>query len=179
MRLGMVIDTRRCVGCMDCVVACQVENKVPAGQRRDWVTTTETGKFPKVAIQIRSERCNQCDEPPCVPVCPVQASHVSDYGKLVLVHEDKCIKCGLCIPACPYSARFMNADTGVADKCTFCVHRLKQGLAPACVAVCPTQAMAVGDFDDPASEVSRLIRANKTQVNKPEAGTKPRIHYIV
>lgn len=178
MKLGMVIDTRKCVGCMNCVVACQTENQVPLGQRRDWVTTTETGKFPKVGVEIRSERCNQCDKPPCVPVCPVGASHVSDFGKLVLVHEEQCIKCGLCVSACPYGARFMNAATGVADKCTFCVHRLKEGKLPACVEVCPSRAMLVGDLDDPKSEIRQLLARRKNKTLKPEAGIKPRVFYL-
>lgn len=178
MRLGMLIDTRKCVGCMDCVVACQTENRVPTGQRRDWITTTETGRFPKVKVEIRSERCNQCDKPPCVPVCPVGASFVSDFGKLVLVDETKCIKCGMCVSACPYGARFMNEVSGVADKCTFCVHRLKEGKKPACVEVCPAHAMMIGDLDDPKSEIARALKSQKTKVLKPEAGTKPRVFYI-
>jgi Fe-S-cluster-containing dehydrogenase component len=177
-RFGMVIDTRRCVGCMDCVVACQTENGVPLGQRRDWVVTEERGAFPKVAIEIRSERCNMCDNPPCVPVCPTGASHVSEFGKLVLVTERDCIKCNLCVGACPYGARFMNRDTGFADKCTFCVHRLKAGLEPACVSVCPTHAMHFGDLDDPNGKLQQLLAVNKHRVLQPEKNTRPRIHYL-
>ena len=75
----MVIDTRMCVGCMDCVVACQTENDVPAGYCRDWITTDVRGQFPEVSMEIRSERCNHCDNPPCVSCCPTGASHVEDF----------------------------------------------------------------------------------------------------
>jgi Fe-S-cluster-containing dehydrogenase component len=84
-----------------------------------------------------------------VPICPTGASHVSDLGKTVQIDDAKCIKCQLCLQACPYGARFMNdAKDGVADKCTFCAHRLATGDQPACVAVCPTRAMLFGDLDD-------------------------------
>ena len=63
-RLGMVIDTRQCIGCQDCVVACNIENNVPPGQRRDWVRTEVKGRFPDLSMRFYSERCNHCDEPP-------------------------------------------------------------------------------------------------------------------
>lgn len=178
-RLGMVIDTRQCIGCQDCVVACNIENNVPPGKRRDWVRTEVKGRFPELKVTFFSERCNHCDTPPCVPVCPVGASHVSDLGKTVQIHYEKCIKCGLCIKACPYEARFLNElNDGAADKCTFCAHRLMEGKDPACVSVCPTRAMFFGDLDDPQSTVNELLRSRKHQVLKPELGTKPRIHYL-
>lgn len=179
-RYGMVIDTRLCIGCEDCVVACNVENNVPSGKRRDRVRAEEQGRFPAITLRFFSERCNHCDNPPCVEVCPTQASHVSDLGRTVQVDYEKCIKCELCIGACPYGARFMNElNEGKADKCTFCAHRLKEGKDPACVSVCPTRAMAFGDLDDPKSGVGALLRKRKHQVLKPEAGTRPRIHYLV
>ena len=84
-RFGMVIDTKRCVGCMDCVVACKTENQVPEGFNRDWITTEVRGKFPTLSMEIRTERCNHCDNPPCVTCCPTGASHVEEFGKIVLV----------------------------------------------------------------------------------------------
>jgi Fe-S-cluster-containing dehydrogenase component len=178
-RFGMVIDTRQCIGCQACVVACNIENNVPPGKRRDWVRTEVMGRFPDLKMTFFSERCNHCDNPPCVPVCPVGASHVSDFGKTVQIHEDKCIKCGLCIPACPYGARFLNEmKDNTADKCTFCVHRVKEGKDPACVSVCPARAMFFGDLDNPKSEVSQLLRTRKHEVLKPEKGTRPRVYYL-
>ena len=77
-RFGMVIDTRRCVGCTDCVVACKTENDVPEGLNRDWIATETTGRFPTLHLEIRTERCNHCDNPPCVSCCPTGASHVEE-----------------------------------------------------------------------------------------------------
>jgi Fe-S-cluster-containing dehydrogenase component len=177
MRLAMAIDTLRCVGCMDCVVACKTENEVPEGYCRDWIATEVRGRFPTVAMEIRSERCNHCDRPPCVTCCPTGASHVEPFGALVLVERDLCIGCKACLAACPYDARFIHPE-GYADKCTFCVHRVKEGLEPACVAVCPTRCMYFGDLDDPESEVSRRIASRPHHALLPEAGTRPRIFYL-
>ena len=178
-RYGMVVDTRQCIGCEDCVVACNVENDVPPGQRRDRVRPQLEGRFPDLKLTFFSERCNHCDNPPCVAVCPTQASHVAEPGRTVQIDYEKCIKCQLCLQACPYGARFMNElKEGKADKCTFCAHRLAEGKDPACVAVCPARAMSFGDLDDPASRVSELLRTRSHQVLKPEAGTKPRVFYL-
>jgi Fe-S-cluster-containing dehydrogenase component len=176
-RFAMVIDTRKCVGCMDCVVACQTENDVPHGYCRDWITTEVRGAFPHVALEIRSERCNHCDNPPCVSCCPTGASHVEDPGHVVLVTAGKCIGCKACIASCPYEARFVNPK-GYADKCTFCYHRTKDGGMPACVSVCPTHCMSFGDLDDPKSTVSALLRTRPWHVRLPEAGTGPRVFYL-
>lgn len=179
-RFGMVIDTRLCIGCQDCVAACNAENGVPPGERRVRVRAEEKGTFPKVTLTFFSERCNHCDNPPCVKVCPTAASHVSELGRTVQIDAEKCIGCALCVPACPYGARFMNErKEGKADKCDFCAHRLRQGEEPACAAVCPTRAIAFGDLDDPASAVARLLKARRHIVLKPERGTRPRVHYLV
>jgi Fe-S-cluster-containing dehydrogenase component len=98
----MVIDTALCVGCSDCVVACKTENDVPEGFCRDWITEEARGQFPTVRLEIRSERCNHCGDAPCVSCCPTGASHVHDYGGVVLVDKDKCIGCKACVAACPY-----------------------------------------------------------------------------
>ena len=109
--------------------------------------------------------------------CPTGASHVHDVGGVVLVDYDKCIGCKGCLASCPYGARFAHPD-GYADKCTFCIHRVEQGLQPACVAVCPTHCMHFGDLDDPNSDVSTLLASRKNHVLMPDAGTKPRIFYL-
>ncbi len=173
----MVIDTVRCVGCMDCVVACKTENQVPEAFNRDWIAYDVTGTFPTLHMEIRSERCNHCDNPPCVSCCPTGASHVHDVGGVVLVDPDKCIGCKGCVASCPYGARFIHPE-GYADKCTFCIHRVEQGLKPACVSVCPTHCMHFGDLDDPNSDVSQLLASRKHHVLLPDAGTKPRIFYL-
>jgi Fe-S-cluster-containing dehydrogenase component len=173
----MVIDTARCVGCMDCVAACKTENGVPQGFNRDWIVYDTGGTLPGLHMEIRSERCNHCDNPPCVYCCPCGASHIHERGGVVLVYPYKCSGCKACIAACPYDARFIHPE-GYADKCTFCIHRVEQGLDPACVAVCPTLCMTFGDFEDPNSNVSRLLQSRKHHALLTEAGTRPQIYYL-
>lgn len=177
-RLAMVIDTKKCVGCMDCVVACKTENNVPEGYNRDWIVQEVHGKQPNLFLEIRSERCNHCDNPPCVYCCPTGASHVADVGGIVYIDYDKCIGCKACLASCPYNARFIHPD-GYASKCTFCKHRVEEGLNPACVSVCPTHCMYFGDVKDPNSEVSKLLSSRKYHTLLPAAGTDPQIYYLV
>lgn len=175
-RYAMVIDTKRCVGCADCVVACQTENNVPEGFCRDWIVQDVRGEFPNLQMEIRSERCNHCENPPCVRSCPTGASYV-DVGGIVLVHHEECTGCKACIASCPYDARFVHPE-GYVDKCTFCIHRVKEGRDPACVEVCPTHCMHFGDLDDPDSEVSKLLKSRPHHALLPEAGTKPKVFYL-
>ena len=177
MRYAMAIDTIRCVGCSDCVVACQTENNVPIGYCRDWIVEETSGKYPELKMEIRSERCNHCDNSPCVRCCPTAASHYSDGG-IVLVTKEECTGCKACIASCPYDARFVHPD-GYVDKCTFCIHRVKEGKYPACVSVCPTHAMIFGDLDDSRSEISKLLINRKHKTLIPEAGTSPRVYYLL
>lgn len=177
MRYAMVIDTLKCVGCSDCVVACQIENDVPIGYCRDWVTETVDGSYPNISLELRSERCNHCDNSPCVRCCPTGASHIAEGG-IVLVTHDECIGCGACIESCPYDARYQHPD-GHIDKCTFCHHRLAQGQLPACVSVCPTKCMYFGDLDNPNSEVSKKLKTRKYKTLAPEAGTGPQVYYLI
>ncbi len=177
MRYAMAIDTKKCVGCADCVVACQIENDVPHGYCRDWITEKTVGTYPKLEMEIRSERCNHCENAPCVRCCPTGASYIAEGG-VVLVEAAKCIGCGACIESCPYDARYSHPE-GHVDKCTFCIHRVREGKQPACVAVCPTKCMYFGDLDDPSSEISKQLRTRKFKVLSPEAGTKPHVYYLI
>ncbi len=176
-RYGMVIDTAKCVGCTDCVVACETENNVPVGFARDWIEQIAVGKFPDTQVEIRSERCNHCSDAPCVTCCPTGASHHSEFGGVVLVTHNECIGCKACIESCPYGARYVHPE-GYVDKCTFCIHRVKEGKDPACVSVCPTHCMYFGDIDNPNSEVSKLLKKRKHHSLLPEAGTTPNIFYL-
>ncbi len=100
-------------------------------------------------------------------------------GRTVQINAARCIKCGECVAACPYDARFLNeARRGVADKCNFCAPRLAQGREPACAAVCPTHAIAFGDLDDPTSAVARLLKTRKGAPLGAGFGTKPRVFYL-
>ena len=176
-RYAMAIDTKRCVGCSDCVVACQTENNVPVGYCRDWIVEEMHGQYPQLDLEIRSERCNHCADAPCVRSCPTSASHYAECG-IVLVTEDECIGCKACIASCPYDARYVHPE-GYVDKCTFCIHRVSEGKDPACVSVCPTHAFIYGDLDDSNSEISKILRIRKSKTLIPEAGTKPQIYYLI
>ena len=105
-RYAMVIDTRTCVGCAACVIGCKTENDVADHFARDWIYTETNGSFPNLQMTIRSERCNHCEDAPCVSVCPTGASYYGPGGT-VQVNQDKCSGCKACIAACPYDARLV------------------------------------------------------------------------
>jgi tetrathionate reductase subunit B len=176
-KLAMVIDLRRCYGCHACSIACKSEYKVPLGTWRSWVKQVDRGAYPKVRRFFLPRLCNHCEHPPCVGVCPTGASHKREDGA-VLIHEDRCIGCRLCIAACPYEARFFHPDKHISNKCTFCIHRVVEKVVPACVNTCPAEARKFGDLNDPKSEVSKLVANNPVQVLKPELGTEPQVFYI-
>lgn len=107
-RWGMVIDTRKCVGCHACTVACVAENKLPPGVVYRPVIDQEVGTYPNVTRQFLPRPCLQCDEPPCTVVCPVGATFMRPDG-IVEIDYDVCIGCRYCMTACPYSARTFDA----------------------------------------------------------------------
>jgi Fe-S-cluster-containing dehydrogenase component len=172
----MTVDTRRCVGCSACALACKAENNVPEEAARCWISVETRGTFPKLLQTIQSQRCNHCDDPVCVSVCPTGASYVGEGG-VVLVDHDECTGCKACVAACPYDARYIH-PAGYADKCTFCLHRVREGRLPACVEACPTGAITFGDLNDPDSEVSRLLRERAHTTIDPERGLGPNVYYL-
>lgn len=176
-RWGMLVDLRKCIGCQACSVACSMENETPVGYHRTIVSTYELD-FNDTARRATLPRlCNHCENPPCVEVCPTQATYQRPDG-IVVVDNEVCIGCGYCVQACPYDARFINPETHTADKCNFCLHRTEAGLLPACVETCVGGARIFGDLNDPNSEISRLLQEYPTQVLKPAMGTGPRVYYI-
>ncbi len=177
IRYGMVFDSKACVGCGACVVACKTENEVPEGLHRDWIIEEVSGLFPTLFMEIRSERCNHCEHAPCQSVCPTNATHY-DIGGIVLVDKKKCIGCKTCIVACPYEVRYMHPE-GYVDKCSFCDHRIRKGENTACVNVCPAKALSFGNLEDSNSLVAKLLKSRKYKVLKPEQGTKPRFFILV
>ena len=121
--------------------------------------------------------CNQCEQPPCVQVCPVGATYQTAEG-VTLVDRQWCIGCGYCIEACPYGVRFFHPVYRVVDKCNFCYHRLAKGLKPACVQACPQGARKIGNIRDPRDPVAKIILSQRVEVLKSEFGTKPQDYYI-
>jgi Fe-S-cluster-containing dehydrogenase component len=177
MQYGFVIDHRKCIGCHACTVACKSENLVPVGSFRTWVKYTEIGTFPSVRRHFAVLRCNHCSRAPCVTLCPVNALEKRVDG-IVDLDRDVCIGCKGCIQACPYDAIYLNEDTGSAEKCHYCAHRIEQNLEPACVTVCPERAIVAGDLHDPDSEVARLAALPDAQVRRAEQRTGPNVHYV-
>jgi tetrathionate reductase subunit B len=177
-RYAMVIDTRRCIGCQACSVACKTENEVPLGETRAWVEYIEKGDFPNVRRSFLPRLCNQCEKPQCVAVCPTGATYKRKEDGIVVIDADICIGCKYCLQACPYGMRFSNPETGTADKCDFCLHRVEKGLVPACVNTCQGRARIFGDLNDPESEVAKLVATHATTVLRPEMGTEPMVFYI-
>ncbi len=154
-RWGMVIDLDKCTGCQACVVACKVENNVPfeepgqahAGRVMAWMDmiTVIEGEYPDVRVRYMPRPCMQCDEPPCIKVCPVSATYKNPEGFVAQIYP-RCIGCRYCTNACPYTVKsfnwyppqwpkpmgnYLNPDVairpkGVVEKCTFCVQRLQR-----------------------------------------------------
>jgi len=142
--------------------------------------------------------CQQCHNAPCVKSCPVGATWQEDDG-IVVIDYDWCIGCRCCMSACPYGARHFNWDTpeipakemnpnthylgnrprmkGVVEKCTFCVHRVREGRYPKCVEVCPVGARKFGNLLDPKSEVRQILDRKRVVVLKAELNTRPRFYY--
>jgi Fe-S-cluster-containing dehydrogenase component/formate-dependent nitrite reductase membrane component NrfD len=177
VRYGFVIDQRKCIGCHACTVACKEENQVPLGAFRTWVKYIERGRFPDTRRYFSVLRCNHCDNAPCVRICPTVALYRRPDG-IVDFDGARCIGCKSCLHACPYDALYIDPDTRTAAKCHYCAHRVEVGLEPACVIVCPAQAIIAGDLDDPRSRIARLVATEQIQVRKPEQGTRPKVFYL-
>ena len=177
LRWGKVIDQTRCIGCHACTTACKSENEVPLSVTRTFVKYVDIGKFPNARRAFQVTRCNQCEDAPCVAACPTAAMYARPDG-IVDFDKSVCIGCKACIAACPYDAIFMNPEDHSAEKCNFCAHRLDMGLEPACVVVCPTQAILVGDIDDPLSRVGQIVGREAVAVRRPEKETRPKVFYM-
>ena len=207
VRWVFLVDTTKCVGCGLCVKACKKENEVPydVPVTRTWVEryvvtkdgrshidTPNGGRDGFVDKKIQGEEirdqdinkaffvpklCNQCENPACVQVCPVGATYQTKDG-VTLVDRKWCIGCGYCIMACPYGVRFFHPIHKVAEKCTFCYHRISKGLKPACVQACPFGARQLGNLKNPDDPVAQIIKTQRVGVLKDEYGTKPQVFYI-
>lgn len=201
---AMLIDLRRCTACRACTAGCVAEQKTPPGLIYRPVYEEEKGVFPKVKIRYTPRPCQQCDEPPCVEVCPNKGEGKATWKSkkglsagIVMINYEQCIGCGRCLFACPYKARgldggeFFTEDTprieeyekapsweysrkwprekyhlphGVARKCHFCWHRIKNGLVPMCVSTCPCRANIFGDLEDRESLLYKIRQQNSVKV---------------
>jgi Fe-S-cluster-containing dehydrogenase component len=219
---GMVIDLDRCTGCSACVAACHAENNLPLSDEEEaakggavhWMRIDRyyEGEFPDIKVKYMPVMCQQCDEAPCEPVCPVYATYHNDEGLNVQVHA-RCVGSRYCALNCPYSARFFNwfrptwpepmalqhnpevaiRPGGVAEKCTFCIERIKRArltaktegrelsgddVQPACVQSCPAEAMVFGNMSEPGSRVRKLAHSGRSSRLLEELGTGPRVVYL-
>ena len=174
---GFAIDLRKCIGCHACTIACKAEHEIPVGVNRCWVKTVEQGSFPETRRFFFPVLCNQCDDAPCVTICPTRALYRRPDG-IVDLNGQACIGCRACMIACPYDQLFVDPNTRTAEKCNFCANRIENELLPACVSVCPTECRVFGDLDDPASEVAQLARSPRVFRLLEELGTEPKVFYL-
>lgn len=199
---AMVIDLNRCVGCHACALACRAEWQVPVPYHRNWVKRLGPDKTPEgLSYTFWPGLCNHCDHPVCVGVCPadkverefknpktgeikklqIAATYKDPFTGAVLIEKDRCIGCGNCVAACPYSARYLNEqlDEPKADKCTFCVERIAAGEVPACVKTCIVDARIFGDLSDKKSEVYKLVHEKGAKrLSSKEVDIGPNVYYI-
>jgi len=211
VRWGMVIDSTACAGqadCQACQRACHEAHNVPdlpeARQEVKWIWEEPRervfpfqdrdgyGPQPETLLPVL---CNHCQDPPCVPVCPTQATWKRADG-IVMMDYHRCIGCRFCMAACPYDARSFNfvdprpyvapgndvyptRTQGVVEKCNFCEERLAEGRLPACVEACPAGALTFGDLNDETSAVRELLRKRLAVQRRPELGAGPSVFYLV
>lgn len=211
-RWGMAIDLAKCrrkEGCSGCIKACHSAHNVPQFADRahevKWIWNQPFGDvFPFAQTQYTREvnaglpvllMCNHCDDPPCIDVCPVDATWRTDDG-VVTIDFHRCIGCRYCMAACPYGSRSFNwqdprpaiqkvnpnfptRTKGVVEKCNFCEERLTRQLAPLCVEGCEEKALVFGDLEQPDSEIRKLLRSRFALQRKPELGTGPSVYYLI
>lgn len=178
-RAGMVVDLRRCIGCHSCSVSCKTEHNVALGGFRTRVRyLNEERPAPQgTTISFLPLLCMHCQDAPCMDACPTEALERNGDGR-VEINYDKCVGDKACVSACPYGAIHIDPQTKQADKCDFCTDRTSHGLEPACVTVCPTEALRFGDLDDPADPVTQYAKANNAKPFKESVGTKPSVLYV-
>ena len=212
---GYALDLSKCVGCRKCVYACVQENNQSREPQIHYIDVLRMEKdkgvdFAHSTNQYNPEKvpekgyfyvpvqCQQCENPPCVKVCPVRATWKEPDG-IVVVDYNWCIGCRYCMAACPYGSRHFNwgepnvpaeeintevhylgnrpRQKGVVEKCTFCIQRAREGKYPACVEICPVGARKFGNLLDPASEIRYILENKRVIVLKQELNTQPKFYY--
>ena len=214
VQFGYALNLSACIGCRRCAEACHDENNHDRATNNSYIrvlaidkgtvdlafsTTTYDGAVPQRDKYYMPVQCHQCDNAPCIKVCPVEATWKEADG-IVVVDYDWCIGCRYCEAACPYHARRFNwskpevpADEinpdqaylsnrmrpqGVMEKCTFCLHRTRKGKLPACLEACPTGSRVFGNLLDPDSEIRQVLEHKRVFVLKEDVGTQPRFFYF-
>jgi Fe-S-cluster-containing dehydrogenase component len=180
-KFGWFVDTRRCFGCHACEVSCKAENDVPLGHYIRQTIYKDVGEYPKVARVFLPMSCQHCEDAPCIKACPCGALH-KEAGGTVAVDYNRCSGHGTCVEVCPYGAIYLDPVAKQAVKCHNCYHRTENGMEPACVPTCPSEALHFGDLNDPESKVSKAMEEAKkadgelTQL-RTEKETKPRMWF--
>lgn len=168
-RWGMIIDSSRCSGCQSCMVACKLQNDTVPGRFNTTVTAKETFFYSRAGVRFEAGLCRHCADAPCVAACPTGAAFVHDSG-LVMTDWNRCDGNGACLQACPHDARFHDVRFDQrTDKCDLCLHRIVEGLVPACVENCSTGARIFGRLDKPEGEFARYLDAIPVGLKKSRA----------
>ena len=160
-----LFDATRCIACRACMVACSVENKIEMDKTRIWPSGEGLqGEYPNLNIANLVMHCMHCDHPDCLSACPVGAYTKRADGPVVY-NPDKCIGCRYCMNACPFGVPHFDYDKGLVegafiDKCTMCPQRIDNGLEPACVATCPTDALEYGEREELIKKAHARIAAH-------------------
>lgn len=180
---AIIVSLDRCIGCHGCEVVCKNENGIALGERWNRVLDRGPyGEYPNLSMYFMPVMCQQCQNAPCVNVCPTGASYRDPETNMVLIDKEICIGCRYCMMACPYGVRAWNEEERVVEKCTLCAH-LTAGTdeKPMCVRVCATGARYYGDLDDPDSDVSQLLaNTDADSIHYlPDVGNHPSTCYIL
>jgi Fe-S-cluster-containing dehydrogenase component len=214
VQFAYALNLSVCIGCRRCAEACHEENNHDRRTHQSYIRVIEMeqGSFDMERGRVDYDhpvpaegkfympvQCQQCENPPCTKVCPVEATWQEPDG-IVVVDYNWCIGCRYCEAACPYHARRFNwtapeipaeevnpnqgllsnriRPQGVVEKCTFCLHRTREGRLPACLEACPTGARVFGNMLDPSSEIRWVLANKRVFVLKEELGTRPRFYYF-